>query len=248
MIEHTERNGLFVVADGIDGAGKGTIIDSFKDFLVLERNMRALDLREYWNTYKTYPSWEEMNAVDVLITCEMTNVWVGKALREEFVRKGAGYTAYDIGLAFSLDRYILCNRVIIPALRAGKIILQERCVATSLMYQTIQENALTKDQIIAFPGNTLELEYAPDLLIIPLLEASIAMERIGGRLEKNDNAVFEKIEFLKKADAEYRKPWLKEFFESKGTRVAHIDGNRERKEVAKDALSHFLPFLEKLAR
>ncbi len=247
-MEHTpERKGIFVVADGLDGAGKGTIITALKEYLIIEKGLRALDLREYWDKYKTYPSWEEMNAADVLISCEATNVWVGRAVRDEFVRKGAGYTAYDIALAFSLDRQILCRRMIIPALAAGKIILQERCVCTSLVYQPLQKDPVSREELAKLPGNALELQYAPDLLIVPLLDAEVAMERIGKRTGKNDNAVFEKTEFLKKADAEYRKPWLKEFFESKGTRVACIDGNRERKEVAKDALSHFLPLLEKLA-
>lgn len=229
-----KRTGLFVVADGLDGAGKGTIITALKEHLIVNRNLRAIDLRQYWDEYKTYPSWEEMDLAQVIVSCEATNVWVGKAVREEFVRKGAGYSAYDIAMAFALDRQVLCKRVIIPALASGKIILQERCVATSLVYQPLQKDPIDREALVKLPGNALELAYAPDLLFVPLISGEVAMDRIGGRTDKNDNAVFEKIEFLKKADIEYRQSWFKEFFESKGTRVEYMDGERDRETVSRD--------------
>ncbi len=231
MNEH-KRSGIFVVADGIDGCGKGTIITALMEHLVVTNGLRALDLREHWNTYKTYPTGEEIDAAQLIISCEPTNVWVGRAIRDELVRVGAGYSAYDAALAFSLDRQILYRRVIIPALAAGKIILQERSVSTSLVYQTLQDHPIDRETMIQLPGNALALSHAPDLLLIPLLNTETALGRLAGRMEKNDHAVFEKRAFLEKADVEYRKPWLKEFFEGKGSMVLYMDGAGTREAVA----------------
>lgn len=230
-------NGFFVVVDGIDGCGKTSVITALKEYLILNNpGASALDVIEYWKHCNNYPSWEEVMPHKLIFTGEPTHVWIGRAIRDELIRNGTDYSVGEIANAYSMDRSILFHRIIVPARAAGKIIIQDRSVSTSIVYQSVQEHGISYQEVAALPGNAFTLEHAPDMLMIPLVNPDVAMGRITGRLDKNDNAIFEKREFLSRADVGFRSDWFKEFFESKGTRVVYLDGSKTRGEVAHEAI------------
>src|SRR3989344_2729205 len=200
---------MFIIIDGIDGSGKSTIVRAWKDYLTGQGNA-IFDLKHYWQTTGKYPELEELKAYDFIFSCEPTYAGIGKVIREELVKTGTDYPPLAIVEAFSLDRLILYKKIIIPLLASGKVVIQDRGVSTSLAYQSISRNErgsaaagqnkeLTFAKIAEFPGNKLALENRPDYLVIPKISAEKAAARLGHRLDKNDDAIFEKLDFLKKA-------------------------------------------------
>lgn len=211
------KKGFFVIVDGIDGSGKGTILDTWKKQL-LQQKRRVFDLREHWRKYKTFPCFNDIKKADVIISCEPTLAWVGRAIREEIVRS-SDYSGVATAHAFSLDREILYRRFLIPALRAGKVVLQERGVTTSLVYQTIQKNGLTRNQLMNLPGNRLALIWAPHVLVVASVSPPIALQRLVKRSHKKDSSIFENLSFEQRARKQFLSRAFQQVFTKRGTIV-----------------------------
>ena len=151
--------------DGIDGSGKSTIVQMWKDCLAGEGNA-IFDLKHYWQTTDKYPELDELKSYDFVFSCEPTYTGIGKVIREELVKTGTDYSPRAIIEAFSLDRLILYNKIIIPLLANNKIIIQDRGVSTTLAYQNIQNKEFTFKKISELVGNKLALENRPDHFIL----------------------------------------------------------------------------------
>lgn len=212
--------------DGIDGSGKSTIVQAWKDYLTAQGNA-IFDLKEYWQTNGKYPELHELKSYDFIFSCEPTYAGVGKVIREELVKTGTNYPPRAIIEAFSLDRLVLYTKIIIPLLANGKIVIQDRGVSTSLAYQSLQNSEFTYDKIAQFPGNQLALENRPDHLIIAKIPAEKAAARISSRFDKNDNAIFEKIDFLKKATENFNSAQYQKIFTDRGTEVHYLNAESE---------------------
>ncbi|PIN74421.1 hypothetical protein COV20_00135 [Candidatus Woesearchaeota archaeon CG10_big_fil_rev_8_21_14_0_10_45_16] len=214
------KRGLFVKIDGLDGSGKGVAVTGLRNWAA-SKSLKVLDLREYWKDNSGFPN---IDQYDVITSAEPTFTGVGKKIREEMVAKGSNHTAKAIAEAFAEDRKTLYKNVIIPALQQGKMVFQERGVVTSLVYQPLQEDSYSKEEIAQLEGNAFCLEHAPDLLILTVVEPEVVMQRLEKR-EKQDEAIFERLEFQKKVSEIYRSSWLKELFEAKGSKVHYLDTN-----------------------
>ena len=217
--------GIFVMIDGIDGCGKGTVTSALRDY-EQKKGKRVLDLREYWKEQGTIPTHEEVKEFDVFISNEPTYAWVGKAIRDEMIRKNEKrkYSGISTAHAFALDREILYRRFIVPALEAGKIIFQERGVISSLAYQPIQLEQISLTDIMRLPGNAFALKHAPSLLLVLDIDPDIAIKRLKERT-KQDDAIFEEILFLRKLAARYKSDWIQKVFEKGGTQIEYINTN-----------------------
>lgn len=238
--------GKLVIADGIDGCGKGTIINTIADWCV-NHECQVFDLKKYWQENKTFPQSQELEKYNVIISAEPTFAYIGQAIREEITQKNErDYSAESIAQAFALDREILYRRLHIPLLEECKIILQERSVVSSLVYQPMQENGYPRENILKLPGNKLTLEECPpDLLIIPILNPKIAMERLGKRTEKQDDSIFEKLNFLEKIDKVYRGEKLKKMMENYGSQVAYINTEKTIEDTKKQTIKLWEQFINK---
>lgn len=223
--------------DGIDGSGKGTVVDYFEQYF-LNKGKKILDLKDYWQRKHTLPEPEDLKAYDLIISAEPTFSLIGLAIRDEMVRHNKRvYSAQATAQAFALDRFILYQRIIIPALTAGKMVIQERGVTTSLVYQPIQKEPLLLKNILCLEGNQLALKYRPDFLIITLLEPSEAIRRLNKRKKKQDFAIFEREKFLQLAQSRFKSAWFKNMFITRGTKVYYIDTSGAKKENKKEAMA-----------
>lgn len=216
---------MFIILDGIDGSGKTTIIKTWADYLE-KQGKKVFNLVDYWKENEKHPKAEDLMEYDVIISGEPTHAWIGKAIRDEIIQSGNDYSAKATAEAYSLDRLILYKRVVLPLLNAGKIILQDRGVSTSLCYQPIQGN-ISMDFVANLSGNIFALEHAPDYLVIANIPADIAMKRLNVRYGKKDNAIFENKPFLEKAQIQFLNPEYQKYFTDKGTKVEVLNVNTE---------------------
>ena len=224
----------FLMVDGLDGSGKGTIIEAVKKFCE-DSKLTILNLKEYCLEHISYPTTEEIAKHDVILSHEPSYSFIGRAIREELIDKAKDYSALSMTHAFALDREILYKKVIIPAIRLDKIIIQERGIITSVVYQPVQER-IQLNEIIHLPGNKLALQHAPNLLVITKVTPEVAVNRNMGKNEVS--TVFENLFFQRKIEERYNSEWLKSLFERFGTDVRYIDTNPPKgiEEIQKEAI------------
>lgn len=210
----------FLMVDGLDGSGKGVVIDGLKGWAD-DRDLKIIDLRKWWKENEGFP---DIKGYDVVISCEPTFTGIGKKIRENLIRKGSAASPEEIAKAYSDDRKALYENVIVPALEAGKIVLQERGVITSLVYQPLMSSRMSVEDIKKLEGNSYCLKYPPALLIITRVDPKVAMDRLGRR-EKKDDAMFEELKFQQEISKVYHSEWLKKVFTDLGTTVIYLDTN-----------------------
>lgn len=250
--------GTFTVVDGLDGVGKGIVLEAILQALE-EKGKRVFSLDHYWRNQRCHPDFDKtcrsdayvsLNDFDVLLSSEPTYTQIGLAVREEIARKNTGrpYTAAFTAQMFAADRFVLHRRVLLPALAAGKHVLQSRSVSTSLVYQTNQElvsgeDVLRVEDILGFYGNSFCLENGPNLLIIPTIQnVAEVLRRLEAR-EKKDDAIFEDFAFQFKIKPYYEGEELRKIFEDKGTVVRYLDAGVSIEETQRQAREIYFGFL-----
>lgn len=209
--------------DGIDGSGKSSIVAALKEYLVGQGNA-IFDLKDYWLSQGKYPEYRELKSYDFIFTSEPTFIGIGKVLREELLKNGNDYPEKAIAHAFSLDRMVLYKKIIIPALNDNKCVISDRGVSTSLCYQTLS-GKLSLKELTEMVGNSLALENAPEHLIILKIDPKVAISRLNKRSEKQDDVVFEKLDFQTKAADLFYSAEYKKLFEAHGTKVHYLPSN-----------------------
>ncbi|OGL79809.1 hypothetical protein A3F28_00655 [Candidatus Uhrbacteria bacterium RIFCSPHIGHO2_12_FULL_57_11] len=223
---------MFIVVDGIDGSGKGTIVDAMA--AALDRaGKRVFDLRAYEKKHGSLPTANDLKKYDVIVSAEPTHAWIGAAIREEMVRSH-DYSADSMVDAFALDREVLYRRLLIPLRKMGKFIIQERGLSTTLAYQLVQ--GATISNILRRPGNALAIKHSPDVLILAILKPEVALRRLASRTGKQDKAIFEKKAFLTKLARRYASPSFRRLFTSRGTRVVSFDTSAPMAVMKKQAV------------
>ncbi|MBU0760756.1 MAG: hypothetical protein KJ600_06905 [Nanoarchaeota archaeon] len=254
------RKGFFIVVDGLDGVGKGEVERAliayeqklrravFDTIAFSRANRKGLpELHDFWNPPQTY--------FDTIVTAEPTYAGVGHNIRNEIIKNNSRkYSSEDEIQAYSMDRLIQMLRVVIPALKNNIRVLQVRCCASTLTYQIQRAKDEGKDQeeikerILKHEGNKLQLDWAPDLLIIPKIdntEELISRLKSRGLMEKEDDAIFENVKFQEKLAPLYTSTWLKELFESHGTKVEYLNASISPEETRKQAVEIYKRFLER---
>ena len=233
----------FVIVDGLDGSGKGTIVDALQKWAE-KKGMKVLDLRSYCREKGTLPEPGEVAQYDAIISAEPTFCYVGKAIREELIRAtDRQYSALSLTHAFALDREMLYNRVLIPAIKAGKYIFQERGISSSLVYQPVQEH-IQLSEIIRLPGNRVAMQFAPALFIVATVKPETVISRLSAR-EKKDHSIFDNLTFQRNLDSRFRSDWLKQLFEQHGSKVVYVstDEPKTADETQNEAVKVFEDFL-----
>lgn len=219
------------MVDGILGSGKSTILRAVQSWAE-EKQHRVFRLHD-WKEMEP-PRFDQIADYDIYFTYEPTRTWVGRAIRYELSRDDLPYGSDSLAHAFALDREIMYRRFVIPALEAGKIIIQDRGVCSSLTCQPAMEQGVTREIVRDLPGNRLAIEHAPDALILTKLSAEEAHRRILAR-DDESKGVFGHLPFLKKLEQHLQDPWLRDLFESHGTTLYELDTSGTEEESTQRA-------------
>lgn len=212
------KPGVFIVIDGIAGSGKSTILADWKSWAT-ERSLKTFDLLAWTQAHSAPPTLEDVGDAEILFTFEPTKQWVGSAIRQEMSHRG--YTGIELAHAFALDRLIQYRRLILPARAAGKVVIQDRSVTSSIAYQPIMPGGPALEDLLTLPGNALALAQAPDHVVL----TRIAPEQIAERLKRADDSkgVFEDIELLRRIDERFRSDWFAALLTQRGTQVHELN-------------------------
>lgn len=223
--------------DGIEGGGKSTIVEGWKQYLT-EQGKSFFDLKKYCIDNNRYPEYEELKPYDFIFNAEPTFFGIGKIIREEMIKNGNNYPEDAIAQAYSLDRLILYKKILISALQDNKTIIQDRGVSTSLCYQSLSGN-LSLDWLANLPGNALALQHRPDYLLLIKMSTETAQKRLATRYEKQDNAIFDKLDFQQKALATYLSPTYQKLFLDRGTTIEYLNTDTEIDTMKQEATDLF---------
>lgn len=229
-----------MIVDGIDGSGKGTVVGYLKQALSA-RGMKAVDLGALERETGAYPKREDWDGDDLIVTLEPTWAMIGLGIRQVLV-KDPSYDPLTVAHAFSADREIHYREVVIPARAAGKTIVSERGISSSLAYQV--SAGVSEEALLSLPGNRLALENAPDFLAIADVDPAIAIERLKARSGKTDDSYFERLPFLERLAARYRDPAFAAIFESRGTKVVRLSTAGALAETERRVDEELLPIFE----
>ena len=217
---------MLILVDGIDGSGKSTVLAAWKKFLLAQGNP-VFDLNEYWQEHGRHPELAELKSYDFIVSAEPTRVGVGLSIRRDLINTHYSYPPRSVAQAYALDRLVLYTRLMIPLLASGKCVLQDRGISTTLCYQPLMHASLTAESLLELDGNRLAMQQAPDHLVLVRTDPRVAMERLESRLEKQDNVIFERLDFAKKAAAVFESRAFQGVFAGRGTRWHYLPGDEK---------------------
>jgi dTMP kinase len=162
----------FIAIDGPNGVGKSTIIDSLK----FKMDKRGLDF---------------------ILTKEPTNSKLG-----QFIRDNQNvYSSKTLAALVAADRYDHIKKIIEPTLNDGKLIISDRYVASSLVYQVMDgldyEFIVHLNNEIILPSLYFILTASPDTLTSRLNER-VQLTRFELNTKLEEGKLFEEAgNFLK---------------------------------------------------
>jgi dTMP kinase len=155
-----ESKGRFIVLEGIDGCGSTT---------QAQRLVAALKAR----------------GMDARLTWEPSTGSIGRLIREILkqgfteARDERSYDWATMALLFAADRMEHIDSVILPAVRAGAIVVSDRYDLSSLAYQSA--TASGGDEVVPWIRELNRHSVRPDLTLVLDIEADLAEERRKGR-------------------------------------------------------------------
>ena len=235
-------NGKFIIIDGLDGIGKGVIISALKS---QEKN-KIFDLIKFWKSNKRHPNYKKLKPYQIIISSEPTYTEKGIKIRKDIIKKNSNYSTLQTIMAYSEDRYELYNKIILPALKDGKTIIQDRSVCSSLVYQTVQsKEKLSFQDIIKLKGNKLAIKNSPNLLIIPTIKNPEDLINRLKKRKKKDNCIFENINFQLKLKPVYEGKRLRKLFREQGTEIIYLDAGISIQKTKEQALKIYKKYINK---
>lgn len=207
--------GLFIVMEGPDGSGKTTQINLLKEYL-------------------------EEAGYECLITREPGGTVIGEEVRQLILNpEHKEMSPITEMLLYAASRAQLVYEVIGPALEAGKIVISDRFVDSSIVYQGIARNlGISTVSAVNAPGIGI---YRPDgIFFIDLSEAEGLRRK--KEQKKLDRMEQEGIDFHHMVSEGYRKVL------SGRPEVMKIDGGRSIETIQKKIRNHVDELLKKKNR
>jgi dTMP kinase len=195
------KKGVFICIEGLDGSGKTTHAHR----LVQNLQKQGLDA-----VYTTEPSRGEFGRFI------RTSVLQGKKRAPRVVE----------ALLFAVDRVDHVEKEVKPALEAGKIVVSDRYVYSSLAYQ----GAAGLD--LKWIEEINQWALPPDLAIYINVPPEVVVKRI-----RRKKSVMERLETQRRVKEVYMK-----FVENE--KLISLDGDRKKGEVEKDILKMVMDFLQ----
>lgn len=208
------NKGLFISFEGADGSGKTTQIS------LLEKKLKDDD----------YP---------VIVTCEPGGTAVSKRIRSLLLDKTSAIDYRAEALLYAADRADHVEKVVKPALKNGQIVITDRYIDSSLVYQGIARG-LGIDEVMSINAFAMS-GLMPDVTFV--LDAESAKSRLEERGSELDRIESEGLEFQAKIKEAYLK--IAQMYPS---RIKVIDANRDPESVSHEILSQVLACLSVQAR
>ncbi|MBV8149704.1 MAG: dTMP kinase [Candidatus Eremiobacteraeota bacterium] len=174
---------MFVTVEGIEGSGKSTLLRGLAEWL------RSIGR-------------------EVVLTREPGGTPIGDAIRDLFLDRGMAITALTEAMLVNAARAQHVNDVIRPELSAGKIVLSDRFVDSTIAYQGYGRGVDL--QVLAFTCSTSTGGLQPDLTLLIDVPVDVSRRRIEGkgsdRLEAENDAFHQRVRagFLEIARASAR--------------------------------------------
>lgn len=206
------KKGFFITFEGPDGSGKTTITKNVVDKLI------------------------EMG-YDVCLTREPGGIGIAEQIRNVILDpKNTSMDARTEALLYAASRRQHLVEKVMPALEAGKLVICDRFLDSSLAYQG-NARGLGIDNILGINEFAIDGLY-PDLTVYLDISAEGGIERVNSRREAKDRLDSESIEFHKKVVEGYKK--VNERFKD---RIKVVDATNSIDEVTKDSLDAILNYI-----
>ncbi|WP_160678811.1 dTMP kinase [Clostridium sp. C8-1-8] len=209
------KKGLFIVFEGPEGAGKTTVIKEIESV--------------FKNTNIEYIFTREPGGIS--ISEQIRNIILNKENTEMDGRTEA--------LLYAAARRQHLIEKVIPSLKAGKVVICDRFIFSSLAYQGYARG-LGMEQVMNINNFAIE-EYMPDLTLLFDLDPRVGLRRIHSNDEREINRLdLESIEFHEKVAEAYH-ILAQNYDES----TIIIDASKSLEEVKDQVINCIMSFLEK---
>lgn len=174
MTENDDTRGFLISFEGSEGSGKSTQVSRIANRF-------------------------EDAGYDVVVTREPGGTPIGEEIRHILMHSGDGTTMTPEAelLLFAASRAQLVRELILPALETGKIVLCDRFMDSTTVYQGVARNIQSEPVHLI---NTFAVgDLKPDVTVVIDLDAEVGMQRIRHRAnDLPDRMEEENIEFYQK--------------------------------------------------
>lgn len=193
--------GLFITFEGPDGSGKSTQIARLKEYL----------------SSKGY---------EVLLVREPGGTRISEQIRNVILDTGnKGMDPICEAMLYAASRAQLTNQVIIPALKDGKIVIADRFVDSSIVYQGYARGL--GEEMVGTINAYATGGLVPDVTFLINIPVEVGIARKNNQ-QKLDRLEEEDISFHKKVHEGYNR------LKAENSRIIEIDGTKDRDEIARE--------------
>lgn len=204
--------GLFISFEGNDGSGKSSVLKAVQAFLN--------------NNYK-----------EVVYTREPGGSPIAEKIREVILDKdNLGMDGMTEALLYAASRREHVVKTIKPALEAGKVVLSDRFIDSSLVYQGVARN-LGIDRVKELNDFATD-GLMPDITIFICVRPEVGFQRISKNNRELDRLELEKMDFHQQVYQGYVQ--LAEKFSN---RIIKINGEQPLEDVIKETILHITRYL-----
>lgn len=208
------KRGLFIVLEGIDGAGTST------QAKLVTKQLR-LDNHKVFQTF------------------EPTDGRIGRMIREIIRGDGQSKPSWmAMTLLFSADRLVHLETEIEPNLIDDYHVICDRYHHSTLAYQSLSINFPESYDWISWIKEVGYFSIVPDITFVLDIDPEVAAERMQGRRKPKD--VYENLEFQKKLSNFYAN--IEDHFPDE--EIVHIDGSWPVESITAEILQHICNLLE----
>ena len=203
--------GYFFTFEGIDGSGKSTQVEMLKDYLV------------------------KVQGLDSILTREIGGTRYGDELKKVIMKYDAEHFAsgnkisnFTEVMAIMSARSNHIQKVILPNIYAGRVVICDRFVDSTAAYQSC-DGTITADMIYRMHDSVFGLW--PDLTFLLELNVEVSKKRLTLR-KKNDSYDNKNKKYKELLIEKYR------YAASKYPRIIRIDASKSIAQVHEEVVKH----------